>query len=86
MLVYRDNIQACTSTLHVSRDEEYTYACMLCFGYFGLQDHTVQVAKGVNLLYASPSQSETPCRRDCQFLEPFCMKHDAIYESHEVVL
>ena len=35
MLVYRDNIQACTSTVHVSRDEEYTYACMLCFGYFG---------------------------------------------------
>ena len=28
----------------------------------------------------------TPCRRDCHFLEPFCVKHDAIYESHEVVM
>ena len=34
----RDNIQACTSTLPVRCDEEYIYACLLCFGYFGSQE------------------------------------------------
>ena len=58
MLVYRDNIQACTSTLHVSRDEEYTYACMLCFGYFGLQDHTVQKVS----IYSTRRQESFPAK------------------------